>query len=296
MSLQQIHFSNSQLVINSIQTNGIIIDASWANYFKENKFHVGISLDGDKYIHDQHRRDFAGNGSFDRVMVSIEIMVAIGIRVGIVCTVTKTAVNKAKDMLSFFTENGIMKLNFSPSADYDTNGTLMSHSISSEEWGNFLVQLFDAWVAMDNTRAEIQLIDNILRSAFGAKSNLCVLNRNCGEFLSVCSDGSVYICGRFLGNQYFLVGDLRDQSFKQILQSSRYQNVVNKTVELPQKCINCEWQQLCNGGCAYYRFMDGDNRNDPYFCEAMKIAIAHIKKSLLNFGVQEQTIWPKTKS
>ncbi len=293
VSLQKDYFTDERVAMNSIQTNGTTINESWISFFKMNKFGVGISLDGPKDVHDRHRRDFSGNGTFGRVISRISMMAASGLHAGVVCTVTKPVVNDARRLLQFFVENGMTKLNFSPAADLCAGGMLAKYSLSPEEWGYFLHELFDAWVELGNKDVEIQLFENLLQVAFGGEAKLCTINRNCGEFISVDADGLVYVCGRFLGNKDFLAGDLKDTSLQEILKSSRCEKIVSAMTYLPQRCEDCEAQKFCNGGCAYYRFLDGKQRNDPYFCESMKAATIHIKEFLLGCGAQDSTIWAK---
>ena len=52
----------------TIQTNGTLLDAEWAAFFKEHDFLVGISIDGPREMHDAYRVNKGGKGSFDQVM------------------------------------------------------------------------------------------------------------------------------------------------------------------------------------------------------------------------------------
>ena len=52
----------------SIQTNGMVIDDEWAEFFAENNFLVGISMDGYHELHDLYRVDAGGNGSLLRLV------------------------------------------------------------------------------------------------------------------------------------------------------------------------------------------------------------------------------------
>ena len=56
------------VLCHAIQTNGMLIDDTWAEFLAQEHFLVGISLDGPRSIHDQYRVDAAGNGTHARVM------------------------------------------------------------------------------------------------------------------------------------------------------------------------------------------------------------------------------------
>ena len=52
---------------NDFQTNGVLLDESWCEFFKENRFYVGLSIDGPKELHDRFRIGKGGSPTFDQV-------------------------------------------------------------------------------------------------------------------------------------------------------------------------------------------------------------------------------------
>ena len=68
VELTERHLLPGQRAAYTIQTNGTLIDAEWAAFFRENDFLVGISIDGARELHDAYRVNKGGKGSFDQVM------------------------------------------------------------------------------------------------------------------------------------------------------------------------------------------------------------------------------------
>lgn len=68
------HYNHKNLEVQyTIQTNGIAIREEWCRFFHDNRFLVGISLDGTWDIHDLMRTDRQGKGSYNRVMKAIRL-------------------------------------------------------------------------------------------------------------------------------------------------------------------------------------------------------------------------------
>ena len=75
VELQKKYGVTGQEVGNSLQTNALLLDdADWCRFLHENKFLVGISIDGPKELHDHYRLDLGGHGTWDRVMRAIDLL------------------------------------------------------------------------------------------------------------------------------------------------------------------------------------------------------------------------------
>ena len=63
----------------TIQTNATLLDEEWAEFFAENDFLVGVSIDGPRELHDAYRVNKGGKGSFDQVMGGLAHLQAAGV-------------------------------------------------------------------------------------------------------------------------------------------------------------------------------------------------------------------------
>ena len=73
----------------AIQTNGLCLDGEWADFFRENSFLVGVSLDGEKGIHDTLRPDAAGKDTWNRVTRNLALLQKKGVEVNLLCVVSR---------------------------------------------------------------------------------------------------------------------------------------------------------------------------------------------------------------
>lgn len=73
----------------AIQTNGLALDKDWAQFFRENNFLVGVSLDGDKAIHDFLRPDAAGKDTWSRVTKNLALLKGEQVDFNLLCVVSR---------------------------------------------------------------------------------------------------------------------------------------------------------------------------------------------------------------
>jgi uncharacterized protein len=74
-------------VQHTIQTNGILLDREWCEFLRENRFLVGISVDGPRALHDAYRRDKGGHGTFDRGVRAVRLMQRAKVDFNVLCEV-----------------------------------------------------------------------------------------------------------------------------------------------------------------------------------------------------------------
>jgi uncharacterized protein len=77
IQFQQKHRRPGMTFENTMQTNGTLLNEEWCEFFKENNFLIGISLDGPAHLHDVHRVDKGGRPTFDRVMQGLRLITKI---------------------------------------------------------------------------------------------------------------------------------------------------------------------------------------------------------------------------
>lgn len=271
--LQQRYGRNGQNVSNSIQTNGVLLNDRWCDIFKQYNFLLGVSLDGPEAIHDLHRVNQAGHGTWKRVMQSIELLQKRHVDFNVLCVVSTANVERAKQLYKFYKSLGIEYMQFIPLAEFDPEGNPLPFTPTPEQYGNFLCEMFDLWWP-DIRRVRIRHFDNLAEGLAGVKPGACTMHESCDSYAVVEYNGDVYPCDFFVANQWKL-GNIHQDSWTEIARSQqRYTFAAKKSLSHPH-CAVCEWENLCHGGCPKLREgRHGQFEDLDYYCAAYKMLFA----------------------
>jgi uncharacterized protein len=273
VALQARFGSPGQVVANSLQTNGVLIDDAWAEFLAEYRFLVGLSLDGPRELHDAYRKR-GGEGSFAEVMRAAEVLRRHQVEFNILSVVTPLTSPRAGELYRFFVGEGFTYLQFIPCVERTPEGRPAPYTVGAEEYGRFLSDLFDAWLA-DGRRASVRLFDALLEQLITGESPLCVLGGRCDHYLVVEHSGDVYPCDFFVTRRWHL-GNLLRTPLTHLYGSEKHTEFARMRGPLAPGCLSCEWSQVCSGGCLKDRQFVGDpKRVASYLCPAHKEFFRH---------------------
>lgn len=85
----------------SLQTNGTLINKEWISLFKKYNYLVGLSIDGNREIHDKFRLDAEGNGTFRKVLKTAKDFSKAGVEFNVLCVVNKVAAENGRLIYNF---------------------------------------------------------------------------------------------------------------------------------------------------------------------------------------------------
>ncbi|HEY0866127.1 MAG TPA: SPASM domain-containing protein, partial [Fimbriimonas sp.] len=164
----------------------------------------------------------------------------------------------------------------------EPSGHVTEWSVLPDQYGQFLVEVYDEWVRRDVGRVFVQLFDVCLNVWSGRPSTLCWFGKTCGTALAIEHNGDVYACDHFVYPE-FKLGNLLERPLEKMARS-REQNAFGqaKAASLPQYCQKCEVRFMCNGECPKRRFLltpDGEPGLN-YLCEAYKRFFRHVDPSM----------------
>ena len=268
-------------IINGIQTNGTLLDEIWCNFLAENKFLIGISIDGPGEFHNQNRRTLGNNNSFLNVIRGYELLKNHGVLSEILCVVNADNVNHPLIIYNFFKQLGAEYITFLPLVEQD-NGSetgVSKKSVPSKDFGMFLSAIFDEWVEKDIGRIKVQIFEEAARTAFNQEHTLCIFKINCGGVPVVEHNGDFYSCDHYIDNEH-LLGNIKDKSLSYFLDcDSQKAFGMSKSNTLPRYCTECEVKSMCNGECPKNRFIstpDGESGLN-YLCSGYKYFFNHCR-------------------
>ena len=269
LSLQQ-KYAGGRRIDNVIQTNGTLLTDEWCEFFAQNHWLVGISIDGPQPDHDHYRLTAAGKPSWKKVMQGIKLLKKHRVEWNAMAVVNAYNANHPLEFYRFFKENGCQFLQFTPIVErltrHEDGRTLASladkdeislseASVAPEQWGYFLCAIFDEWVRKDVGKIFVEIFDCTLANWMAISPGICAYSKECGHAGVMEHNGDVYSCDHFVFPEYKL-GNIRDHSLVDMLYGEQQQEFSRlKHSSLPRQCKECDMEFACHGECPKNRFM-----------------------------------------
>ncbi|MFC1581477.1 anaerobic sulfatase-maturation protein [Candidatus Neomarinimicrobiota bacterium] len=288
----QKQYSNGKKIENAIQTNGILLNDDWCEFLNRHDFLVGISVDGPQNIHDKFRINKGGQGTFENVMHGIGLLQKHKVEFNILTCVHHYNADYPFEVYGFLKELGSRFIQFIPIVERESTENNKHHmsdwSVGSDQYGKFLITIFDHWIKNDVGQYFVQIFDVALEAWCGLIPGLCLFTEKCGRAIVIDYNGDIYSCDHFVHKDY-LIGNIQKDHLTNIVESQKQKTFGNKKLDtLPQYCIECDYQFVCCGECPKNRFINSSNgiSNLNYLCQGLKLFFKHIDPYML-FMVNE---------
>ncbi|HET6869271.1 MAG TPA: anaerobic sulfatase maturase [Solirubrobacteraceae bacterium] len=299
------YLSPGQRAVFTIQTNGTLIDEEWAEFLRAHKFLVGVSIDGPRDIHDAYRVDRGGKGSFERVMRGLGFLRERGVEYNTLTTLHAANADRGREVYRFLRDEcGSRYHQYIPIIERVTEtaqdgsvpwtswrdrplyaqegGHVTGRSITAEQYGRFLIDVFEDWVRRDVGEVYVQMFDVSLANWVGEPPSLCIHSETCGLALALEHTGDLYSCDHFVEPSYKL-GNIRDTPMLELVASPKQQQFgLAKREMLPRYCLDCDVRFACHGGCPKDRFIqtpDGEAGLN-YLCAGYSSFFHHVDTAM----------------
>ncbi len=266
IKLQEQYARPGMVFENTMQTNGTLLDDEWCAFFKENDYLIGISIDGPPHLHDTYRMDKGGGPTFDRVMRGLRLLQKHGVQYNILVAVNRTNADYPLEVYRFLRDQAqttwiqlipvVERVDDLGHTIYQRGTRISGRSVRAEQWGRFLIQIFDEWVRHDVGRVYVQTFEAAVRNWLRMPtSGMCVFEETCGLGLALEHNGDLYACDHFVEPDY-LLGNIIDTHMLEMVSSGRQRQFgLDKRDSLPRYCRECEVLFACHGECPKNRFM-----------------------------------------
>ena len=302
LELQRIYGRGRQ-IDNCIQTNGTLLTDEWCQFFKDNNFLVGVSIDGPQEFHDEYRRTATNKPTFVKVMNGINLLNKHGVEWNALAVVNDYNADYPLEFYRFFKQIGCKYIQFSPIVErvvkredgltlapgmQGGDAGLADFSITPEQWGNFLCTIFDEWVHNDVGEYFVQLFDATLANWVGQAPGVCILAEECGHAGVMEFNGDVYSCDHFVYPEH-LLGNLHTKTITEMMYSDQQNKFAKmKKQMLPQQCKECKFLFACHGECPKNRFLNDKygNYGLNYLCKSYRQFFEHVEP-YMNFMKRE---------
>lgn len=286
-------YAHGKQIDNVIQTNGTLLTDEWCEFFAQNHWLVGISIDGPQEYHDHYRVTPAGKPSWEKVMQGIQLLKKHRVEWNAMAVVNAYNAEHPLEFYHFFRDNGCQYLQFTPIVErlteHEDGRTLASladdreipladASVTPQQWGNFLCTIFDDWVRHDVGKTFVEIFDCTLANWMGVLPGICAYSKECGHAGVMEHNGDVYSCDHFVFPEYKL-GNIREQSLIDMLYGEKQQAFSRlKHTSLPRQCKECDMEFACHGECPKNRF-EKDKYGEPglnYLCQGYYQYYTHV--------------------
>jgi serine-type anaerobic sulfatase-maturating enzyme len=306
LALQNKYRRPGMVIENTLQTNGTLLDDQWCRFLYDNRFLVGLSVDGPSSLHDLYRKDKKGGPTSGRVVQASRLLHQHRVEFNTLTVVNRENARHPLQVYRFLRNViGARYMQFIPCvepkgfADVPPQGgdyppfpsidgpaarpggersIVTDWTVDPQDYGSFLNAIFDEWVQKDVGRVYVINFEVALAAWLGLPASACTFAKTCGNALAIEHDGSVYSCDHYVYPEHRL-GPIQEIGLAAMASSEPQVGFGKQKADgLPAHCRRCEVLFACNGECPKNRFLrapDGEAGLN-YLCQGLRNFFTHI--------------------
>ncbi len=296
IELQRRHVPANKRIQNTMQTNGVLLDDRWCEFLRRNGFLVGLSIDGPAELHDRYRRDKQGQPTFPAVLRGLKLLEEHGVEYNLLVVVNRHNGDHGRRVYTYLRDNGASFFQFIPiverrgigahaeelspdvQPDSGNEHLVSSRSVRPEQFGDFLIEVFDEWFHRDVGRVYVQIVEEAVRAWLGLEPSLCLFRRQCGRAIVMEHNGDLYSCDHFVEPDYKL-GNIHDRPIVELANADQQVRFGrDKESALAEYCRQCDVRFVCNGECPKNRIVETPDGETglSYLCAGYRKFFRHI--------------------
>jgi uncharacterized protein len=278
-SLEKISVNRNCKIKFLLTTNAILLDQEWVSIFKKFDISPAISLDGPRDTHDKNRVDFKGNGSFDRVIKSIQMIRKENVKFGLlsVCNPDSDPVK----LFNFFTKE--LKCQ-----SFNVLIPDATHEDTPKSISKYFIQLFNCWFTDENQNIKIPFFETIIKGLLGYHTSYEGIGFSELLTSSMLTDGQLQPNDiiRIRGNGSNTTNlNIKTHTFQDLKNNSIWKEARDSSINLHDKCKKCIYKNACGGGALAHRWSDKNKFNNPsIYCDDLFEIISHIENRISEYG------------
>ncbi len=231
----------------TLTTNGVLIDDDVIDFSNREMSNVVLSLDGRKEVHDRYRVDYAGNGSWEKIVPKFQKFVEA--RGGKNYYMRGTFTHANPDFLEDI--KTMLDLGFSELSMEPVVAASDDPSALTEEDRKIVMKQYEDLAKLMLERDKEGKPFTFYHYMIDLKGGPCIYKRisGCGsgtEYMAVTPWGDLYPCHQFVGDEKFKLGDIWNG-----IENKEVQNeFASCNVYAREECRSCWARLYCSGGCA----------------------------------------------
>ena len=260
-----------------LQTNGLLLDKNFCDFFHENNFQIGISLDAFAELHNAMRVFKDGKGSHQQVQERLWLTEEYGLRVGLNAVVTRLCLGLEKEIYQYFQGLGY-GFQVNPAIPAANTTKPATYLLRPGEYGTFLCRLFDEWTNTEVRRIPISPLDLYLKSILNDNPYECRQQLTCvGSHLGVKPSGDTVLCSRFSNHT---LGNIHTMPLAKMFTTPIALNICQRAETL-NACHSCAYWSVCHGGCPHNGLLFSQNyMAKDYFCKDYQLIFGKLRRAI----------------
>ncbi len=237
-------------------------------------------------------------------MQGVRLLQKHGVEFNALACISRETAHQPLDVYHFFKDVGIKHVQFTPIVErlpdketealglwlappaqldqQETNTQVTPWTVESEQYGDFLIAIYEEWVRKDVGDIFVINFEWALSAWLGEPSPVCIFANKCGRAVALEHNGSVFACDHYVYPDYRLGNVLTDNLGEMIEKSVVDGYGPHKERSLPRQCRECDVLKACWGGCPEHRFTisSGGEPSLHYLCAGYQKFFRHIRKYL----------------
>ncbi len=290
LAYQKRYARPDQTVQNALQTNATLVNEQWAEFFAENQFLIGVSLDGPPEVHDHFRLDKGGHPTHQRVIRGVETLFKSQVECNALVTVNRFNSGYPLEVYRHLKDIGFRHIQFIPVVERASFSSrdVTPWSVRPEPFGKFLCALLDEWIEKDVGEVFVQIFESSMGVVLGGYPSLCVFTPTCGRAMAMEHNGDLYSCDHFVYPKY-LLGNINETNMADMANSRAQMSFGRKKSDLPRECRECSVLKFCYGDCPKHRIRGAsEGKRISYLCSGYFAFFSHAAPLLQQLARQRR--------
>jgi uncharacterized protein len=271
-------------VHHSFQTNGVLIDRAWCDFFNRRKIRLGLSIDGPEDIHDRYRKTRNGKGTHQGVTRAVNLLNDANTSYHVISVLTEDSIQQADKLFHYFNHLGSEYVCFNIEEIEGCNHS--STVLENDRYSSYIefLRRFQLLRQENRSTFRIREIDGVMNAVMNWQDghegkDIRHQENTPFKILNVDVNGNfATFSPELLGTSSDRYGDMRlgnlfKTSIAECLQSSHYQRIANAVSDGVQSCKHeCDYFELCGGGSPSNKLAENQrfDSSETEFCRLQK--------------------------
>ncbi len=275
-----------------MQSNLTLLTDKILDYLKDHKVNLGVSCDGFGPVHDKQRPYPGGDGSHRTVESNIAKLRASDPHGpgGAITVITDQSVDKMPEIALYLYLQGFQEIVFRPIQEVGRGANHQGHPSFARSYTEQLFNVLNWILTPLYKETGDLLIERSLSLTFQylfRPERVFMCERSpCGGARNICAvmpDGDVYSCNQAVHEESFRLGNLKDSSFRELLNGEIAHRLRQRTVDSITGCRNCLFRAWCQSPCpiaALWKY--GSMMEKSPECDILRLRYDRALRGLVN--------------